>query len=69
MPGDLLSACPRRLFHTLPGPFDSQAALSNSNPNTLRAMQGGSLCHFYYGLWYDTAGTETHNQPYQRRTH
>ena len=32
-PGDLLSACPHRQFHTLPGLLDSQAALSNSYPN------------------------------------
>ena len=29
-PGDLLSACPHREFHTLPGLLDSRAALSNS---------------------------------------
>ena len=50
IPGDLLSACPHRQFHTLPGLLDSRAALSNSYPNALRAMQRGSLYHFY-GLW------------------
>ena len=50
---DLLSACLRRQFHTLPGLLDSWAALPNSYPNALRAMQGGSLYHFYDGLWYD----------------
>ena len=49
-PGDLLSMCPHRQFHTLPGLLDSRAALPNSNPNALRAMQGGSLYHFYGGL-------------------
>ena len=44
--GDLLSACPHRQFHTLPGLLESRAALPKSNPNALRAMQGGSLCHF-----------------------
>ena len=53
IPGDLLSACPHRQFHTLPGLWDSQATLPNSNPNALRAMQGGSLYNFYDGLWYD----------------
>ena len=43
---DLLSACPHRQFHILPGLLDSRAALSNSYPNALRAMQGGSLYHF-----------------------
>ena len=53
IPGDLLSAFPHRQFHTLRGLLDSRAALSNSYPNTLRAMQGGSLYHLYDGLWYD----------------
>ena len=51
IPGDLLSAFPHRQFHTLPGLLDSQAALSNSNPNARVPMQGGSLYHFYDGLW------------------
>ena len=55
IPGDLLSAFPHRQFHTLPGLLDSWAALPNSYPNALRAMQGGSLYHFYDGLWYDPA--------------
>ena len=53
IPGDLLSAFPLRQFHTVPGILDSWAALPNSYPNALRAMQGGSLYHFYDGLWYD----------------
>ena len=65
--GDLLNACPLRQFHTLPGLLDSRAALSNSYPNTLRAMQGGSLYHFYDGLWYDPAGTRTHDLPCEGR--
>ena len=68
IPGDLLSACPHRQIHTLPGLLDSQAALSNSYPNALRAMQGGSLYHFYDGLWYDPAGRRTHDLPCERRT-
>ena len=55
IPGDLLSAFPNRQFHILPGLLDSQAVLPNSYPNALRAMQGGSLYHFYDGLWYDPA--------------
>ena len=50
IPGDLLSACPHKLFHTLLGLLDSRAAMPNSYPNALRAMQGGSLYHFYDGL-------------------
>ena len=68
IPGDLLSACPHKQFHTLPGLLDSRAALSNSYPNALRAMQGGSLYHIYDGLWYDPAGARTHDLPCERRT-
>ena len=57
--GDLLSACPHRQFNTLPGLLDSRDALLDSNPNTLRAKQGGSLYHFSDGLWYDPAGRRT----------
>ena len=46
IPGDLLSAFPHRQFHTLPGLLENWAALPNSNPNALRAMQGDSLYHF-----------------------
>ena len=67
VPGDLLSACPHRQFHTLPGLLDSRAALPNSYPNALCAMQGGSLYHFYDGLWYDPVGKRTHNLPCGRR--
>ena len=68
IPGDLLSAFPHRQFHTLPGLLDSWAALPNSYPNALRAMQGGSLYHFYDGLWYDPGGRRTHDLPCERRT-
>ena len=68
IPGDLLSAFPHRQFHTLPGRLDSWAALPNSYPNALRAMQGGSLYHFYDGLWYDPAERRTHDLPCERRT-
>ena len=52
IPGDLLSAFPHRQFHTLPGLLDSWAALPNSYPNACMPMQGGSLYHFYDGLWF-----------------
>ena len=68
IPGDLLSACPHRQFHTLSGLLDSWAALPNSYPNALHAMQGGSLYHFYDGLWYDPAEKRTHDLPCERRT-
>ena len=68
IPGNLLSACPHRQFNTLPGLLDSRAALPNSNPNALRVMQGGILYHFYDGLWYNPAGTRTHDLPCERRT-
>ena len=63
IPGDLLSAFPHRQFHTLPGLLDSWAALPNSNPNAWVPMQGGSLYHFYDGLWYDPAERRTHDLP------
>ena len=69
MPGDLLSAFPHRQFHTLPGLLDSWAALPNSYPNALRAMEGGSLYHFYDGLWYDLAERRTHDLSCERRKH
>ena len=68
IPGDLLSAFPHRQFHTLPGLLDSWAALPNSNPKACMPMQGGSLYHFYDGLWYDPAERRTHDLPYERRT-
>ena len=68
IPGDLLSAFPHRQFHTLPGFLDSWAALPNSNPNACMPMQGGSLYHFYDGLWYDPAERRTHDLPCERRT-
>ena len=34
IPGDILSACPHRQFHTIPGLLHSRAALPNSYPNT-----------------------------------
>ena len=68
IPGDLLSACPHRQFHTLPGLLDSWAALPNSYPNACMPMQGGSLYHFYDGLWYDPAERRTHDLLCERRT-
>ena len=68
IPGDLLSAFPHRQFHTLPGLLDSWAALPNSYPNAYMPMQGGSLYHFYDGLWYDPAERRTHDLPCKRRT-
>ena len=68
IPGDLLSAFPHRQFHSLPGLLDSWAALPNSKPNACVPMQGGSLYHFYDGLWYDPAERRTHDLPCERRT-
>ena len=68
IPGDLLSAFPHRQFHTLPGLLESWAALPNPNPNACVPMQGGSLYHFYDGLWYDPAERRTRDLPCERRT-
>ena len=64
IPGNLLSAFPYRQFHTLPGLLESWAALPNFYPNACMPMQGGSLYHFYDGLWYDPAKRRTHDLPY-----
>ena len=68
IPGDLLSAFPHRQFHTIPGLLDSWAALPNSNPNACMPMEGGSLYHFYDGLWYDPAERRIHDLPCERWT-
>ena len=68
IPGDLLSAFPHRQFHTLPGLLDSWVALPNSNPNACMPMQGGSLYHFYDGLWCDPPERRTYDLPCERRT-
>ena len=68
IPGDLLSECPHRQFHTLPCLLGSRAALSNSYPNAFGPMQGGSLYQLYDGLWYDPVGTRTHDLPCERQT-
>ena len=68
IPGDFLSTFPHRQFHTLPGLLDSWDALPNSYPNACMPMQGGSLYHFYDGLWYDPAERRTHDLPCERRT-
>ena len=68
IPGDLLSAFPHRQFHTLPSLLDSWAALPNTYPNALRAMQGGSLNYFYDSLWYDPAERRTHDLQCERQT-
>ena len=69
IPGDLLSAFPHRQFQTLPSLLESRAAMPNSYPNALRAMQGCRLYHFYNGLWYDLVRRRTHNLLCERRTH
>ena len=57
IPGYLLSACPHRQFHTLPGILDSRAALPNSNPNPNVPCRE-AVCTTFYDLWYDPAGRE-----------
>ena len=37
--GDLLSVCPDRQFHTLPGLLDSRTALPNSYPDAMPARE------------------------------
>ena len=66
--GDLLSVFPHRQFYTLPGLLDSWTALPNFYLNACMPMQGGSLYHFYDGLWYDPAERRTHDLSCERRT-
>ena len=68
IPGYFLSAFLHRQFHTLTDLLDSLAALPNSYPDALCAMQGGSLYHFHDGLWYDPAGRRTQELLCERRT-
>ena len=68
IPGDLLSACPHRQFHTLPRLLDGQAALPNSYPNALCAYAGRQFVTFYDGIWYDPAGMRTHDLPCEKQT-
>ena len=65
---DLLSEFPHRQFHILLGLLDSWAALPNSYPDACMHMQGGSLYHFYDGLWYDPAERRTHDLPCEADT-
>ena len=58
---------PHRQCHTVLGLLDSWAALPNSNPIACMPMHGGSLYHFYDGLWYDPAERRTHDLPWERR--
>ena len=47
---------------------DTPRHIRRHTHNALRAMQGGSLYHFYDGLWYDPVGRRTHDLPCERRT-
>ena len=58
-----LTIDPRRSFKCI-SPW---TVLPNSYPSALRAMQRGSLYHFYDGLWYDPIGRRTHDLPCERR--
>ena len=44
--GDLLSACPHSLFHTLPSFLDSRVALSNSFPDACVPSRG-AVCAIF----------------------
>ena len=59
IPGDILSACPHRQFHTLPSLLDNRATLPNYYPSALRVMQGGGLYHFLMVFGMTRPGRET----------
>ena len=59
IPGDLLSACPHRQFHTLPGLLDSRAALSNSYRNACApSREAVSTYHFMMNFGMTRSGRE-----------
>ena len=67
IPGYLLSACPHRQFHTLPGLLDSRAALPNSYPYALRARE--AVCTTFmmvYGMTRPTVIMTVDNNEHQR---
>ena len=51
-----------------PGPVVCESTTLSARPQRLPAMQGGSLYHFYDGLWYDPAERRTHDLPCERLT-
>ena len=61
IPRDLYSVCPHRLFLTLPGLSDSQAALLNPNACVLRRE---GICTIFVMVFnHDLPGTRTHDWP------
>ena len=61
-PRKFLSPCPRSVPHTT-WPFKQSGCTVKLQPN-----QGGSLYHFYDGLWYDMARAWTRNLPHETNT-
>ena len=68
-PGDILSACPHKLFHTLLGLLDSRVALSNSNPYTCMPSKEGAICTIFMIVFCKIRhGCETHHLTHDRQT-
>ena len=69
IPGDILSACPYKSFIHYPA-FKTDRLFCKI-PTLMHACQaggGGSLYHFYDGLWFDPARLWTQASPHERRT-
>ena len=60
IPGDLLSACPHRQFHTLPRILDRWAALSNFYPNAYLPSSEA--------IYIMVFGSRTHDFLHERQT-
>ena len=68
IPGYLFCRVPWIFHHASHFIFNCLLALSNSYPKACVPVQGGSLYHFYGGLWYDPAGMRTHDLRCEKRT-
>ena len=55
IPGDLLSAFPHTVPHTTRH-FRQSGCTVKLLSQRMCAIQGGSLFHFYDGIWYELAG-------------
>ena len=65
IPGDILSACPLRQFHTLPGLLDSQTSLSNFFPNSYMQCKGVHCTNFMMVFGMTRSGDQTRDLPHE----
>ena len=67
IPGDLLSACAARQFHTLPGLLDSRAVLSNSYPYACVPSRE-DVCTIFVMVMHWLFGMRSWDLPHERQT-